>query len=75
MQPAPACKEQEILKARHRADLKVYIDAIARLGPCKSDDFEQALDRVERARLALENARNALNSHISSHGCDHRPSI
>jgi hypothetical protein len=74
MQPAPAgCKEQHILRERYRADLKVYIDATARLGPCAREDFERAFRHAERARLAFENARSALNSHISNHGCDYQP--
>jgi hypothetical protein len=74
MQAAPArCREQQILRDRYRADLKVYIDATARLGPCASQDFERAFKHAERARVAFENARSALNSHISNHGCDYQP--
>ena len=70
MQPAAApCREHEILRSRYRADLKVYIDATARLEPCPSEDFERAFKHAERARVAFENARDALNSHIAEHGC------
>ena len=65
----PHCKTRDILKARLRADLKVYADATAALQRNVGKDFERAHLRVESARRAYEVARKKLNEHIASHGC------
>ena len=66
---APSCAAREILKARLRADLKVYADAVDTLQRNIGKDFEKAHQRVERARRAYDTARDKLNRHIASHGC------
>jgi hypothetical protein len=70
MQPAPArCPEREILEARYHADVRVYLDAVYRLDSCPREDFNVVWEDAERARVAFENARAALNKHIGEHGC------
>ena len=66
---ALACKSREILKARLRADLKVYADAIAGLQQSTGKNFEKAHKRADSARRIYEVARKKLNDHIASHGC------
>jgi hypothetical protein len=66
---AAPCKTRDILKARLRADLKVYADATAALQRNVGNDFEKAHLRGESARRAYEVARKKLNEHIASHGC------
>jgi hypothetical protein len=66
---APDCKSQGILKARLRADLKVYADAIDALQRNLGKDFEKAHQRAESARRIYEVARTKLNDHLASHGC------
>jgi hypothetical protein len=70
MQPKPeVCPERAILESRFHADVRVYRDAIDRLDACPPKDFEVVYEAAERARLAFENARFALNRHIAEHGC------
>ena len=70
MQPAPQlCKEREILEGRHRADLKIYLDAVGRLERSLGEEFERAYSYAERARLACEESRMALYEHITAHRC------
>jgi hypothetical protein len=70
MQPeAAACPQRDSLKARFHADFKVYREAVHQLDLCQPGDFNQVYEDAERARLAFENARAALNSHIAEHGC------
>ena len=74
------CKTREILKARARAELKVYADAIAALQKhsiaalTALDDpkggFKKAQELAERARLAYQVSRQKLDEHIASHGCE-----
>lgn len=74
------CKTREILKARVRAEVKVYADAIEVLQKhsiaalAALDDpkggFKKAQALAERARLAYEVSRQKLDDHISSHGCE-----
>ena len=66
---ASACKSREILKARLRADLKVYADAIAGLQQSTGNNFEKAHKRADSARRIYEVARKKLNEHMASHGC------
>ena len=73
------CKTGLMLKARVRADLKVYGDAIAVLqkysiaalsaleGP---GSFKKGQELAERARLAYQVSRQRLNDHIAAHGCE-----
>lgn len=71
MQPAKAlsCKSREILTARLRADLRVYAEAVTALEQGVKKDFGRAIQKAEHARLAFKAAREALNKHVSSHGC------
>ena len=70
MQPETAvCHERDSLKARLNADFKVYRDAVHQLDLCQPGDFNLVYEDAERARLAFENARIALNHHIAEHGC------
>ena len=64
-----SCENRDVLKARMRADLKVYGDAVRALQSSLGPDFKTAHQRVEQARLAFEAASQALLSHIASHGC------
>jgi len=65
----PPCKAREILKARVRADLKVYGDAVNTLQRSMGRDFKKAHANAERARLAFETASKKLADHVASHGC------
>jgi hypothetical protein len=70
MQPAVApCPERKILEARYHADVRVYWDAVYRLDSCPREDFDVTYEDAERARLAFEKARAALNRHRAEHGC------
>jgi len=75
------CKDREILKARMRADMKVYAQAIAvlqqrsisALNALRKDTragFQKAQRLAEHARLAYEDSRAKLNKHIAAHGCE-----
>lgn len=74
------CKTRKMLKARVRAELKVYGDAIAILQKHAisalsavdnpSDGFKKAQELAEHARLAYQNSRQTLDDHIASHGCE-----
>ena len=74
------CKTREILKARARAELKVYADAIAVLQKRSiaalsaledtGDCFKKAHELAEHARLAYQLSRQKLDDHIASHGCE-----
>jgi len=69
-----------MLKARVRAELRVYADAIAFLQShsiaalAALDDpregFQKAHELAEHARLAYLESRKKLDDHIASHGCD-----
>lgn len=73
------CKTREMLKARARAELKVYGDAIALLQKHSiaalaaledpSEGFQKAQELAEHARLAYQSARRKLDDHVASHGC------
>jgi hypothetical protein len=73
MQPAsaPTCKTREILKDRLRADLRVYVDAVAILEAAAVDgqDFNKAARDAATAQFAFETARDRYNQHVSSHAC------
>jgi hypothetical protein len=74
MQPdtAQSCKDREMLKARLRADLKVYRDAVVALeAKALSTDrgFEKAARNAQVAQRAFEHARERLNRHIAMHAC------
>jgi hypothetical protein len=66
---SPTCKAREILKARVRADLKVYADAVNTLQRSLGRDFKKAHSDAERARLAFETASKKLAEHLASHKC------
>jgi len=65
----PSCKTRDMLKARMRADLKVYRDSVDELEQHSGLDFMQAHQNAEHTRLAYLAAREKLNQHIASHGC------
>jgi hypothetical protein len=76
MQPAtaPSCKDQEMLKDRLRADLKVYraaVDALESLALKQGIDraFEKAAKNAKVAERAFENARERLDRHVAMHAC------
>jgi hypothetical protein len=52
-----SCASCAMLGARMRADLAVYVETAASLGH----------QRVARARLAYQAARNTLAAHVASH--------
>jgi hypothetical protein len=64
-----SCKSREMLRARLRADLKVYAEAVDALEQAAGKSFERAVKAAEHARLAFNEARSRLNAHTSSHGC------
>jgi len=64
-----SCKARDILKARVRADLKVYADAVNTLQRSVGQDFKKAQRDAERARLAFEAASKKLSDHVASHRC------
>jgi len=66
------CKTHEILKARMRADLRVYREAVDTLAEHTGRGFERANELAEIARIAYEAARNRFNDHVSSHRCEVR---
>jgi len=70
MQRSPKCREHQILYGRLRADTKVYSEVTRRLDTCKPEDFEATYQAAESARIAFLKAREALNAHISAHGCE-----
>ena len=53
-----------------RADLKIYRDAVISLERSTGENFRKAHEQAEHARLAYEAARDKLNEHIASHGCE-----
>ena len=66
---APSCTAREILRARLRADLKVYADAIEFLQRNLGKEFEKAHQGADRARRAYQVARRKLADHMALHGC------
>ena len=74
MQPKEAldCKTHEMLKARMRADLRVYRDAVDALEANRGTGFEKAHKLAKIARIAYEAARDRFNAHVSSHRCEVR---
>jgi hypothetical protein len=63
------CKDQQILRERYRADLRVYIDTTAALDRASEKRFAAAYKRAERAKFAFEASRLALQKHMDEHGC------
>jgi hypothetical protein len=69
-----------MLKARVRAELRVYGDAVAVLQKHALDalsvlvdpskGFKKARELAEHARLAYLDSRRKLEDHIASHSCD-----
>lgn len=74
MQPKQAldCKTHEMLKARMRADLRVYKDAVEALEESTGKNFERVHKLAESARIAFEAARDRFNAHVASHKCEVR---
>jgi hypothetical protein len=71
MQPAPAeCRECKILEGRYRADLKVYIQSVKKLGlPLGNEGFEETYSAADLAKRAFEAARDALRDHRNTCPC------
>jgi hypothetical protein len=72
MQPSPAteCQERKILEGRYRADFKVYTSAVHTLEESLgTEDFKQNYQNADLAKRAFDRARDALESHIATHGC------
>ena len=65
----PSCRDEEMLRARVRADLKVYSAAVQDLQRSIGEEFKTSRERAERARLAYEAASQTLLSHLASHRC------
>jgi len=63
------CNEGKILEGRHQANLKIYLDAVGRLERSLGEEFDRAYQYAERARLAFEKSRIALDDHFAGHGC------
>lgn len=63
------CQSCDILKARVRADLGVYVDTVG-----LDSDVRSAARRIERARLAYRTARQKFHTHVDSH-CDEMPAV
>jgi len=74
------CATREILKARLRADVKVYADAIgalqrhsmAALAALREDTaiaLQKRYELAEHARIAYEDSRKKLDDHIATHRC------
>lgn len=66
----PSCQDRDLLKARMRADLRVYHEAVLDLQQSVGEQFKMSRQRLERARLAYESASRTLLSHLASHGCE-----
>ena len=66
------CKTHEMLKARMRADLRVYKDAVDVLEETVGEHFEKAHKLAEIARISFEAARERFNAHVASHRCEVR---
>ena len=74
------CKTGAMLKARERAELRVYGDAITVLQKHSIDalsalddpsgGFKKAQKLAEHAKLAYKFSRPKLDDHIASHGCE-----
>jgi hypothetical protein len=61
--------EREILESRFCADIKVYREAVARLGSCPPDEFDQVYAASEMARLFVERAYSRVKDHIVEDEC------
>lgn len=74
MQPKQGldCKTHEMLKARMRADLRVYKDAMDALEESTGKNFGRTHKLAETARIAFEAARDRFNAHVASHKCEVR---
>jgi hypothetical protein len=59
-----------MLKARMRADLRVYRDAVGALEANRGTTFEKAHKLAEIARICFEAARDRFHAHVSSHRCE-----
>ena len=73
------CKTGEMLKARVRAELRIYADAISVLQQYSiaalaaldepKGSFKRAHELAEHARRAYQDSRQKLDDHVASHGC------
>jgi hypothetical protein len=61
------CRECELLKARLKADSRVYVIAARRLEDAVGSDFEAAYQDAERAREAYEDAKIRFEVHAGTH--------
>ena len=57
------------LRARLRADLKVYADAVIALQRSLGKDFDKTHHRAVQARLAFHAAQEKLRQHVDAHDC------
>ena len=63
------CRDRVLLACRYHADLRVYAVAAQSLVQAIGANFSEALRRADRARVAFERARDALNKHVRQHQC------
>ena len=64
-----------MLRARVRADMKVYrqaVDALdaATINRTPANKFEKLAKDAARAQKAFERARDRLKKHVAEHGCE-----
>ena len=64
------CKDREILKDRLLSDLAVYVQALTQLELSVGAGFDEAYNRAKIAETAFEQARQRLNAHLATHGCE-----
>ena len=67
------CNDREVLRARVRADLKVYREAVKGLeeeAVKVNGAVEKAFKNARIAQDAYELARMRFEDHVESHGCD-----
>jgi hypothetical protein len=64
------CKELDLLKRKYRSHMQAYKDAFLRLQELQGPDFKAAYQEAEQCRIAFEEARNQVRSHVLAHGCE-----
>ena len=63
------CPDLKVLTQRYDSELRVYAETVRSLEGTSGTTFLEASQRVDRALLAFENARDQVNEHIRSHNC------
>ncbi len=70
---ATACEDKDRLVRAHSIALSDYSRTVAllqeRTGVMSKQDYETINAFVEKARIQVEHARDALNKHSTEHGC------